>query len=129
MADLIPTIELQNAIYQKLTAHYTTYDVRPSNATFPYILIGEDVTLDNLTKGEKRTSHNITIHTFSKSNKSLESKKMNHLVKESILSDLELNGFYVDLSKLSMMMTTKEEAQDGAIHHGIIQFEITIREK
>lgn len=129
MSNLIPTIELQKAIYQKLSTQYTTYDVRPSNATFPYILIGEDVTVDNLTKGDKRTTHNITIHTFSKSAKSLESKTMNHLVKESLLNDLELNGFYVDLNKLSMMMTTKEEETSGIIHHGIIQFEITIREK
>ncbi|WP_188074723.1 DUF3168 domain-containing protein [Planococcus sp. ANT_H30] len=127
--NLIPTVELQKAVYQKLSAHYTTYDLRPPNAQFPYILIGEDVTVDNLTKGDKRTTHNLTIHTFSQSTKSLESKTMNHLVKESLLNDLELSGFYVDLNKLSMMMTTKEEETDGAIHHGIIQFDITIREK
>lgn len=125
----IPTIELQKAIFNRLNVNNNVYEIKPTNQPFPYILIGEDITTDNLTKTNKRTKHNITIHTFTKSYDSTESKTLNNFVKESILDGLVVNGFSLDMSTLAMMMTLKEASTDGTIFHGVLQFEITLTQE
>jgi len=126
----IPTVELQKAIHNGLKTNYNVFESKPVNQPFPYILIGEDVTTtNNKTKDYKRTKHNITVHTFSKGTTSLESKTMNHFVKEFIETGFEVVSFSLDLVSLEMMMTLKEEGTDGNVYHGILEFEINLTKK
>ncbi|MFP3357582.1 DUF3168 domain-containing protein [Planococcus sp. SIMBA_143] len=125
----IPSFELQKSIYNKLNTDYEVFESKPVNQPFPYILIGEDIITDYKTKDKKRTRHTITIHTFTKDKSSLNSKTMNHFVKESIEEGFTADGFSVGLINLEMMMTQKEELTDGNIYHGILEFEIDMTEK
>lgn len=125
----IPTVELQKSIYNKLSTNYSVFESKPINQPFPYILIGDDITTNNLTKDKKRTNHNITIHSFTKDKSSLNSKTMNYFIKDSIENGLAVEGFYTGMITLEMMMTLKEEATDGIIYHGVIEYEIGLTEK
>lgn len=126
---LIPSVELQKAIYSKLSTAYKVVQIKSANPSFPFIEIGNEVLLDDNTKTEKRTVHNVTIHTYSKSTSSIESKTLNHFVKESILGQLEINGFYVDKAKSKMVTTLTEEDVNSVIWHGVLQFELSISQK
>lgn len=127
---MIPSVELQKAIFAKLSGStFNIYEVKPLDASYPFITIGNEVMTDSLTKDSDRTSHNITIHTWSKAKSSLESKKMNHFTKTHVLDVTEVNGFYLDIAKLSMQTTLKEDMTDGTIFHTVLQFEITLTKK
>lgn len=128
---MIASIELQKSIVRQLSqSNYHVTEVKEVNPTFPFIEIGAEVLLDdNAIKTDTRTFHNVTIHTFSKSYDSSQSKTMNHYVKESMLS-LSVDSFNVDIAKLGMMTTQKETESDGTtIFHGVLTFDYELTQK
>ena len=121
------SIELQKSILNKLDEGvYKVVDIKPKVLPFPFIEIGEEIQRDSDDKTNFRTVHNVTIHTWSKGNSSIQSKEMNQFVKESILKLDTVNGFEIDIVTLEMMMTLKEQETDSTIFHGVIQIEITL---
>lgn len=127
---MIASIELQKAIVSKLNQSvYKVTETKSDKPTFPFIEIGDEVLFDdNNIKTDDRTFHNITIHTFTKGQDSLESKQLNQYVKESLLN-LEVDGFFVDIAKLARLNTLKEYEADGTVFHGILSFEYELTQK
>lgn len=126
----VASIELQKAVYKALNAgNYSVYDIVPPNTALPYISIGDETLTTDDTKTSKRTVHNVSIHTWSMGNSSAESKMMNHFVLQTILNDLEVNGFYVDMVNLELQTTLKEQSSDSTTFHGVLQFEVTLTKK
>lgn len=127
---MIASIQLQKAIVSELNQSvYKVTETKMTDPIFPFIEIGDEILLDdNNIKTDKRTFHNITIHTFSKGNDSLESKQLNHYVKESLLN-LTVDGFFVDIAKLASLTTQKEYEADGTVFHGILSFEYELTQK
>lgn len=123
----IASLELQKAVYSALSkGSYPVYEIAPPDTVFPYIVIGEETLTTSNTKTNKRTVHNITIHTWSKGSSSAVIKTMNDFVVQILLDGLLVNGFYVDIATLEMQTTLKELATDGTIFHGVNQFEIIL---
>ena len=121
------SIELQKSILNKLDEGvYKVVDIKPKVLPFPFIEIGEEIHRNSTGNFVLRTVHNVTIHTWSKGNSSIQSKEMNQFVKESILKLDTVNGFEIDIVTLEMMMTLKEQETDSTIFHGVIQIEITL---
>lgn len=127
---VIASIELQKAIYSALkNGSYSVFEIAPPNIAFPYITIGEETLTTDDTKTNKRTVHNVTIHTWSEGSSSAEIKVMNHFVLTTILNNLKVNGFYLDMVSLELQTTIKEQDSDSTIFHGVLQFEITLTKK
>ena len=125
----IASVELQKAVFAVLKAGtYSVHEVVPPSTKFPYIVIGEEVLTHSNTKTNKRTVHNITIHTWSKGSSSANSKVMNNFVVQTLLKDFAVNGFNLDMATLEMQTTLKEAGADGTVFHGVNQFEITLSE-
>lgn len=126
----IPSIELQKAVFTALSkSGHAVYETAPPNTVMPYITIGEEILTHSNTKTSIRTVHNITIHTWSKGSSSKESKELNEFVMQTILNGFVVSGFDVDMATLEMLTTVKEQATDGTIFHGVIQFEIILTVK
>lgn len=128
-----PSIELQKAVYQKLSqGPYTVIDIGTTNSTpaFPYILIGEEIMIDVGTKTERRTSHLMTIHCWSKYQGSKETKEMIDFVWRSLKDGLEVDGFSVDYIRLSLsqVMQDKDIVDDVQVNHGVVQIEFDLTE-
>ena len=123
----IPSIELQEAIFSLLSPSYKVYDSVPNDASYPHIQIGnETLTLDD-TKEKNRTVHNVTLHTYTKGSSSASAKQLNHFVIDKILNELVVDFFVVDQVSLIMLVTQKETEISEIFHHGILQFEITLK--
>ncbi|MCD4839731.1 DUF3168 domain-containing protein [Neobacillus sedimentimangrovi] len=122
----IASLELQKTVFALLSENYPVYEVVPPNTPMPYITIGEEILTTSNTKTHMRTVHNITIHTWSKGKSSATSKIMNDYVVQTLLKGFLVNGFYLDKITLEMLTTFKEEATDGTIFHGVLQFEIIL---
>lgn len=126
---VIASIELQKAIYSKLSEQYSVFDALPLDAPMPYIVIGEEQLLNNDTKTEGRTKHIVTIHTWSNKQSSAEIKTMNNYVVKSINENLMVNGFIVDIATLDMTTTIKMLEQNSYVYHGVSQISITLTER
>ena len=126
----ISSMELQKAVYKNLSeGEYDVYEVVPPDTAFPYITIGEETVTTANTKTSNRTVHLLTIHTWSKSAGSMQSKFMNAFVMKTLQNkELVLEGFLVDIVSLELLTTYKEQATDNTIFHGVLQFEITLTE-
>lgn len=128
-SSLIPSVELQKAIYSILSTNAKVVSTKTSNPQFPFIELGLEIERDNSTKTDERSYHNLTIHTWTKSNSSIDSKTINQTVKDQIVGLKNVNGFFVDSSKLDNMFTLTEADGNTTIWHGVLQFEITLTRK
>lgn len=129
----IPSLELQKAIYGKLsTSTYKVYDVAPLGTfTQPFIVIGDETITTRFTKTDRFWVSTVTIHTWTKGASSSSSKILNNFVIENLLlQPFNVNGFFVSLVSLEMLTTQEEidETQSQTLFHGILQFEFTLQE-
>lgn len=130
MTNKVASIELHKAINLALKGNYRVTEVKSLNPNFPFIEIGEFIELDTLNKTNNRPLFHATIHTFSRSQNSIESKQMNEFVKDKIMNLSNVQGFNVDMTKLDNIFTLKEiEEQKETVFHGVLQIEIQLTEE
>ncbi|MGB3160390.1 MAG: DUF3168 domain-containing protein [Carnobacterium sp.] len=129
MDELIASVELQKALFTLLTGDIPVYEIVPAKANFPYFTIKNMSRVNDNTKTEKRTEHGIYIHTWSKGNSSLESKKMNNFVQNKLATDFKVTGFDVAFVEMEMEAMQEEQKSEETIFHGTIEFRITLNKK
>lgn len=126
---MVRSIEIQRAILTELSrGEYQVLEIVPRDTAFPLIQIGDSVMLSSDTKTHRRTTHNITIHTWSKATSSVESKQIDDYVVNALRDGFEVQGFSLDNWGLALLTTLKEVHDDFNIFHGVIQFEFTLGE-
>ena len=81
------------------------------------------------TKEKDRTVHNLTLHTYSKGSSSVSAKEVNNFVIDQILNNLLVDFFVVEMAQLVMLTTLKETEISETYHHGVLIFEITLKEE
>ena len=79
----VPIPSLRRKFYDALDGDSTlqslvsdVYDFVPENATFPYVKLGEETSVDNGTKTLQGNEHTLVIHTFSRYRGSKETKEI-----------------------------------------------------
>ena len=125
----IPSLELQKGIFSLLSGTYPVFDTVPSVTSYPYVQIGEEVLTMDDTKEKNRTVHNLTLHTYSKGNSSVSAKEVNNFVIDKILNELVVDFFVVEMAQLVMLTTLRESEISETYHHGVLIFEITLKEE
>ncbi len=129
------SLEVQKAIYGQLVADgelaslkCAVYDWVPTNATLPYLRVGEDDIADESTFGVDRASQDVTLHGFStypgrKEIKSILARTYELLHK----SKLQLEGTSMWAGCVLVFEATIEE-EDGVTYHGVQRFRIVTTE-
>lgn len=125
---MITSIELQKALYSKLSGKYSVYDALPNDGAMPYILIGEEILQDRKTKTENRSEHVITFHCWSNKTSSLECMTMMDEVR-NIDESLVVNGHKVERVRLDNSQLTKTLEGDSMYRHGVIYLSFTLEKK
>lgn len=116
---------LARGLYAIFT-EYPCYEVLPQNAAFPYILLGEESIVRSDTKTFDRKKHVVTIHIFDKGTSSLKSKQVCSYAQSRIEQALQVTGYRIDLLRLALVDSKKENVLDGVVFHSIIEYEITL---
>lgn len=124
----IASIELQKALYTELSKSYSVLDSVILASTFPCITFGADEITDSSLKVNKITTHNIKLHTWSKSNSSIENKTMIHTLMQLKDKDLIVDGFKIQSLKVSLTTTLIEPDIDFNIYHGVLEMKIIMEE-
>lgn len=122
--NVVPSIELQKAVYNALKNHYEVFEIIPPNHPTPFITLGDESFTVDYTKNTDCTIHYITVHTWSSGTSSLEIKTMNDTVISTIRGGLEADGFNISMITLELLTTLKEIGADTTIFHGVVQFEM-----
>lgn len=126
---MIPSVELQKAIYESLDEGiYQVYEVVPNVDRMPLITLGSLRKSEDFTKtNTNRFTFSITIHGWSIGKSSIESKMIEEFIYQSI-TELEMDDYDVEFVRLAMNENLKEEeTDDRVIFHSIQEFEITIK--
>jgi len=126
---MIPSVELQKAIYESLDEGiYQVYEVVPNVDRMPLITLGSLRKSEDFTKtNTNRFTFSITIHGWSIGKSSVESKMIEEFIYQSI-TELEMDDYDVEFVRLAMNENLKEEeTDDRVIFHSVQEFEITIK--
>lgn len=122
MADL--ALAFQKAVYARLTAapyHLTVYDNVPDDATFPYVVIGEDTIIDWSFVGVRGEELTLLLHVWSRSAGRAECKQMLEQIKTALHEqELALETGHNTLTRFAFEETLLDE--DGRTWHGVIRF-------
>ena len=97
------------------------YDDVPEGSAAPYIVIGEDTTIDAATKDKDANEHTLTLHIWSEYRGRYEIKTLMQEVYEKLHdSDISMSGASL-VNLRSEFETTLQEA-DGITRHGVMRF-------
>ena len=119
-----PTVELQKSIYTAVSAvGYSTYDDVPTDAVYPYVVIGDDTLVDDSADDTQGLNATVTVHSFSSYRGKAEIKK----IQDDIFTALDrvalpITG-YVVLDCLQEFAQTFLD-QDGITRHGVQRFRV-----
>lgn len=136
-------LELQRTIithlksYAPLTSLLATassiYDNVPQavnagdNSAFPYVVIGDDTSIDFDTDDTSGFEMTLTIHTWSRKRARTETKRIMGRIHDALqYSELTVTGYQWIVSHYEFSSTTKDP--DGKTIHGIQRFRILLQE-
>lgn len=129
---MVPSIELQKAIYQELTKGiYPIVEVVPKDLEEMPLITMQNLNREtNFTKtNNERFTFSIMIHGWSFSRSSLEIKEVEEFIYQTIMN-LTMVDYEIELVNLGMNQNLKEEQKaDRVVFHSIQEFEITISRK
>ena len=120
---------LQTALYTKLNSDSNltstlgagVYDEVPQNSSYPYVQIGEDVTLDYSTKDVDGSETTINIHVWSRSHGSKETKQIMDRV-HTLLHDVSLSVTGYNFINGRFEFSDVLRDPDGITRHGVMRF-------
>ena len=119
--------ELQKAIYTKLDAALSVpvYDDVPQGASYPYVVIGEDATIEWDTDTEIGSESTLTIHTWSRA----AGRKQTKELQEAIYTALHRTALVV--TGVDVITCTHEFSEsfmdpDGETRHGVSRYRVLI---
>jgi len=117
--------ELQGAVYQRLKTllPVAVYDDVPSQASFPYVVVGEDIVSDYSTKERFGGNVLIAVHVFSLYRGMKEVKEIAEQVLNALKQGVEVNGVLWCYSGLDTMRFLVE---DDGVRHGVVQMRFKI---
>ena len=121
------SLGLQKTIYDALDGDSTlqslvsdVYDFVPENATFPYVKLGEETSVDNGTKTLQGNEHTLVIHTFSRYRGSKETKEiMSRIYALLHESSLSISGA---MNNMRFEFSDIIKEPDGLTTHGVQRF-------
>ena len=120
--------EAQKAIYAALKAALnpvTVYDHVPQRASFPYVTIGEDTTVDAGDKTAEGQDITLTIHAWSRKRGRKEVKQILGQVRGALLGQpLMVAGYTVRFVRFEFGTTFKDA--DGVTYHGVQRYRIVV---
>lgn len=129
---MIPSIELQRAIYEQLNSGlYPVYETVPSDTTdLPLITMQDFNRQTNFTKtNQDRFTYSVMLHGWSVGRSSIQSKEIEEHIYQTVMS-LAMMNYDVEMVRLAMNGNMRdEENKDAIVFHSIQQFEITIQRK
>ncbi|BER92689.1 DUF3168 domain-containing protein [Atrimonas thermophila] len=118
-------VALQKAIYQRLVSQlsYPVYDSVPDGATFPYIVIGEDIGSDYSTKDFHGGDVVATIHIFSDYKGAKEAKEIADAVVETLNDDINIENLSLASLRLENLRVFEEPER---IWHAVVQMRFKV---
>lgn len=119
-------------LFNTLTGLVQVYSVRPTKLQFPFIEIGDPVFADVSLKNLKRNTLTLYVHTYTKDTSKLGNAILSQQVMDKLETDLAIEGYSIDLLKLSSfnIKTEEETNQDNTrVFHGVLTYQITITEE
>ena len=97
----------------------------PSETKYPYIVIGEETSIDNDTKDHAGTQHTITIHTWSRYLGMKEVKLMQKYVVDK-LHEVDISFDHAEVINVRREFDRVMVEVDGITRHGISRFRIVV---
>jgi hypothetical protein len=129
--------ELQKAIYTRLNSQLSptsVYDHVPQNSTYPYVVIGEILSVPWDTKTADGQEFSVTVHVWDKG----AGKKSVNLKMESVYtalhqqeSNLSPSGFTVILIRcdyIAVFQETGEATDQDHYYHGVMRFRAIVED-
>lgn len=118
---------LHKAVFDKLTADLATpvYDHVPPNASFPYVVIGEDTHVPFDTDDSLGSESTITIHVWSRYRGKKEAKQIQGEVYDA-LTRQELTVEDHDLVTIEFEYSDVVLDPDGQTRHGVQRFRAVV---
>ncbi|WP_331721907.1 DUF3168 domain-containing protein [Alkalithermobacter thermoalcaliphilus] len=95
-----------------------TYDYIPEDAKLPYIVIGEDRSIDYNTKTAKGKEITTTIHIWCDKRGSLQTKKLLGLIEKALVKDFQIENYIYEYKTTEFMSVERETIE---LLHGTIQ--------
>jgi hypothetical protein len=126
------SFNLASAVYSRLTGDTTlmsivegVYDDVPQDTEYPYVVIGEETTINNGSKTLDGQEYTITIHVWSRYRGFKETKQIMERI-YTLLHNYALAVTGASLVNLRQEFTSTLMDADGLTRHGIIRFRAAI---
>lgn len=127
---------LQTAIYSVLTADgalfaldggtpISVYDDVPKDTAYPYVVIGEESTINNGSKTLDGIEHTITIHVWSQYRGRYEIKHIMQSIYEN-LHNADITVTDASLVNIRQEFSTTLQEADGITRHGVMRFRVAM---
>lgn len=114
---------LHEAVFDRLSGQLSTpvYDNVPKNASFPYVVIGEDTHVPFDTDDSLGSESTVTIHVWSRYRGKKEAKQIQGEIYDALTrQELELDGY--DLITIEFEYSDVLLDPDGITRHGVQRF-------
>ena len=128
----IHSFELGSTIYSTLTGNVSlmsdvtgVFDDVPENTEYPYIVIGEETSIDNATKDTDGREYTIVLHIWSRFRGLKETKQIIAKVYD-LLHNVNLSVTGASLVNIREEFTSTLMDSDGITRHGIMRFRVVI---
>lgn len=122
------SFNLASAIYSRLTGDATLmglvegiYDDVPQDTDYPYVVIGEETTLNNGSKTLDGLEHTLTLHVWSRYRGLKETKQIMERI-YALLHTYDLAVTGASLVNLRQEFSSTFVDADGLTRHGVIRF-------
>lgn len=121
-------VAAQAGIYKALVAAgLTVYDEPPENAGFPYITIGETVTLDAGTKTSQADEHVETLHVWSRKKGFSEAKQIaSAAIMELSAYSFAESGYFIRFLELDSATSLRDP--DGLTRHIVLRIRFKVNQ-
>lgn len=122
------SFNLASAIYGRLTGDATlmgivegVYDDVPQDTAYPYVVVGEETTINAGTKTKDGVEYTLTIHVWSRYRGLKQAKQIMERIYE-LLHNYDLTVSGASLVNLRQEFSATFVDADGLTRHGVIRF-------
>lgn len=123
-------LDIQVAVFNRIVNEtgFSVYDDVPKDAVLPYVVIGNDTSIDFDTNDSVGEESTITVHTWSKYSGMKEVKLMQQAIKNALNRvDLTINNTH--LITCNSEYQSSELDPDGVTRHGVQRFRFLTMEQ
>lgn len=126
------SFNVATAIYSRLTGDATLvglvegiYDDVPQDTAYPYVVIGEETTVNNGSKTLDGQEYTLTLHVWSRYRGFKEVKQIMERI-YTLLHNYDLSATGASVANLRQEFTSTLMDADGLTRHGVIRFRAAV---